>query len=116
LIDVTMLFTYADMARLKEMAISIWYEPADPSPKFQCPCCDYVTLAERSSFLICFVCFWEDDGADVDHLERGGPNGVSLGDARKNFINFGACEISMLPHVCPTPEREAFEYRPRAIK
>ncbi|WP_328859368.1 CPCC family cysteine-rich protein [Streptomyces sp. NBC_00306] len=29
---------------------------------YWCPCCGYVTLAERGSHEICAVCFWEDDG------------------------------------------------------
>ncbi|MEV0842708.1 CPCC family cysteine-rich protein [Actinocatenispora sera] len=61
----------------------------------RCPCCGYVTLAERGMSEICPVCFWEDDGQD-DHdadLVRGGPNKrLSLTDARRNFAAFGACD------------------------
>ena len=42
----------------------------EPSPKHACPCCDYVTLAERRVYLICPICFWEDDGQDSDDAEN----------------------------------------------
>ena len=56
------------------------------APQFQCPCCDYVSLAERSHFDICDVCFWEDDGLDVDQLDvYSGPNHMTLRAGRANF-------------------------------
>jgi len=56
---------------LREMANDLqWYEPADPTPRHLCPCCDYVRLAERSNYLICPVCFWEDDGQDLESLDQ----------------------------------------------
>jgi hypothetical protein len=62
---------------------------------YACPCCGYVTLAERGGFEICPICFWEDDGqddADAD-VVLGGPNGLlSLTQARRNFATFGACD------------------------
>lgn len=62
---------------------------------YRCPCCKFKTLEERGGFEICPVCFWEDDGQDDQDADtvRGGPNGsLSLTQARKNFIEFGACE------------------------
>ena len=47
-----------------------WYEPDDPAPREICPCCDYLSLPERGNDLICPICFWEDDGGDVDALDR----------------------------------------------
>jgi hypothetical protein len=35
-------------------------------PRHLCPCCDFVTLPERRNYLIGPVCFWEDDGQDLD--------------------------------------------------
>jgi hypothetical protein len=66
-----------------------------------CPCCLSRTLAERSGYEICPVCFWEDDGQDDDaDIVRGGPNGLpSLTQARVNYRRIGACEEAMLPHV-----------------
>ena len=94
---------------------SEWYEPDDPTPREQCPCCDYISLPERGSYLICPVCFWEDDGQDVDELDLGsGPNhGITLREGRQNFKAFGSCELAMKKYVVTESERKQFEYRPR---
>lgn len=75
----------------------------------RCPCCGCKTLSERTMFEICEVCFWEDDGQDDNDLDeyRGGPNGLlSLRQARANYLQFGACEESMLPNVRPPRPEE----------
>ncbi|SOD85862.1 CPCC family cysteine-rich protein [Streptomyces sp. Ag109_G2-15] len=62
---------------------------------YRCPCCGYLTLAERGLYDICPVCFWEDDGQDDHDADRvrGGPNGrLSLAEARRNFHTMGACD------------------------
>lgn len=66
-----------------------------------CPCCGYATLDARGHYDICCICFWEDDGQDNDDADtyRGGPNRVSLSEARLNFLTFGATEHKDLPHV-----------------
>ncbi|WFE29842.1 CPCC family cysteine-rich protein [Solwaraspora sp. WMMD791] len=74
-----------------------------------CPCCGYLTLAERGSYEICPVCFWEDDGQDEHDAARvrGGPNrGLSLLDARKNFATIGASDPRDLKHVRPPRPEE----------
>ncbi|WP_197093378.1 CPCC family cysteine-rich protein [Nonomuraea sp. SBT364] len=77
---------------------------------YACPCCRYVTLDERGGSEICPVCFWEDDGQDDPDADvvLGGPNGgLSLTQARRNFLAFGACEESMRRNVrAPRPEEE----------
>jgi hypothetical protein len=83
--------------------------------RFLCPCCGYVTLAERSCWAICKVCFWEDDGqgdGDAD-VERGGPNHVSLTAARANFKAFGAVEQRFVKFV---RRPRAHEYPPGQAK
>lgn len=92
-----------------------WYEPADPTPRHLCPCCDYLTLPERGNYLICPVCFWEDDGQDLHALYRAsGPNhGITLRTGRMNFEKFGACEEAMVGNVVSAKERELFEHAPR---
>lgn len=69
---------------------------------YACPCCGYLTLERRGYYEICPVCSWEDDGQD-DHdadESRGGPNyGLSLTEARRNFITYGASDRSRLQHV-----------------
>ncbi|MGJ8639852.1 MAG: CPCC family cysteine-rich protein [Opitutaceae bacterium] len=103
------------MACSKQNDQATWYEPEDPTPREQCPCCDYISLPERGNYLICKVCFWEDDGQDIDELDVGsGPNhGITLREGRMNFKEFGACEKKMLPHVVSKEERKEYAYRPR---
>lgn len=63
--------------------------------KYSCPCCGYKTLDEEptDSYEICKICFWEDDGVQFrDPDYEGGANIVSLRQAQKNFIKFGACQ------------------------
>jgi hypothetical protein len=105
----------SEMARKRKQQSAVWYEPADPTPRHQCPCCDFVTLPERGNYLICPICFWEDDGQDVDALdETSGPNhGMTLREARINFKQFGACEESMIKNVLPIEDRSRFERHSR---
>jgi Cysteine-rich CPCC len=69
---------------------------------YPCPCCGYLTLGLRppGTYLICPVCFWEDDGVQFeDPLFWGGANIVCLDDAQRNYKEFGACCKEDLPHV-----------------
>ncbi len=73
----------------------------ESKPKLACRCCGYATLAVYGEYEICPICFWEDDEwpeSQADE-ERGGPNHVSLTQARRNFLTFGAAEEKDLPHV-----------------
>ena len=71
--------------------------------------------AERGSFAICPVCYWEDDDIQFDDPTRsGGANRVSLDQARKNFSAFGACDESARDHVRP-PERRSAPDAKRAV-
>jgi Cysteine-rich CPCC len=70
--------------------------------RWPCPCCGYRTLGEEppGSYLICPVCFWEDDAVQFDEPDRrGGANGVSLDEARNNFRAFGASDERAKHHV-----------------
>jgi hypothetical protein len=70
----------------------------------QCPCCGNLTLANRATFEVCPVCFWEDDGQDDGDAQviRGGPNGsLSLTEARRRYAECGACDPRLLSHVRP---------------
>jgi hypothetical protein len=74
----------------------------EPGRRFKCPCCRFLTLEQRGGFEICPVCFWEDDGQDEHDaaIVRGGPNGgLSLGQARRNYATFGACDARSKEHV-----------------
>ena len=94
-----------------------WYQPEDPTPREQCPCCDYISLAERGNNLICLICYWEDEGQDIDELDvESGPNhNITLRQGRQNFQEFGACELKMKKHVLPEDVRKNFEHRPRTL-
>jgi len=68
------------------------------------------SLWVSGEFEICPVCFWEDDGQDdhdADHI-RGGPNGMlSLTEARRNYVAFGACDERSKEFVrAPLPEEK----------
>ena len=70
--------------------------------KFTCPCCGYRTFSHPpiGSHDICKVCFWEDDGIQLEDPDyEGGANRVSLRQGQKNFLKFGACEEDMIPNV-----------------
>lgn len=83
---------------------------------YQCPCCDHFTLDERGGYDICPVCFWEDDGLDVDQLDvRSGPNHMTLREGRHNFERLGACEARLKVHVLPEQARSQFKHEARPI-
>jgi hypothetical protein len=73
-----------------------------------CPCCGYYTVdcEDDEYFEICKVCYWQYDA--VMHQKPnigGGANKVSLNEARKNFLKFGAKEERFATNVrAPLPE------------
>jgi hypothetical protein len=70
--------------------------------KHKCPCCGYFTLTceADNTFQICPVCYWEDDGVQLnDPNYDGGANRVSLNQARENFKTFGAIEKRFKDYV-----------------
>lgn len=70
--------------------------------KFACPCCGYKTFYSEpdGSFDICPVCFWEDDIVQQNDPDFDiGANHISLRQAQRNFLEFGACRKEMLPNV-----------------
>ena len=61
--------------------------------RFQCPCCDFYVLDARGRHTVCPVCFWEDDGIDLDDLDGvSSANHIPLRLARSNFARFGAAD------------------------
>lgn len=72
--------------------------------KFACPCCGYRTYDQlpNGSYAICPVCFWEDDLHQLQNPRyESGANPISLEQAQKNFIEFGACDQNMKKNVRP---------------
>ncbi len=76
---------------------------------YPCPCCGYRTLnlEPPETYIICPICFWEDDGdigaaCGYRWVES---NQVCLRQAQQNFIAIGACEPQWLKDVrSPTPD------------
>lgn len=83
---------------------------ADPqSAVHQCPCCDYFSLPTRGEYEICPICFWEDSGQDLDHIDmHSGPNRMTLREARATFIAMGACDRHSIRDALPEEKRAAF--------
>lgn len=73
--------------------------------KHQCPCCGYYTYTvpvNEDCGYICPVCFWENDPFITSDSEYSGANhGITLKEAKQNFLSFGACEKEMVQHVRP---------------
>lgn len=81
----------------------------------QCPCCDYYTLHDRGSHEVCPVCYWEDDGADLDALDKTSPlNHLSLRSARQNFERIGASDQAAVALVANAEERDGLRREQRA--
>lgn len=81
----------------------------------QCPCCDYYTLPSRGSYSICAVCYWEDDGQDMDRLDEvSGPNHITLRQARANFTAMGACDQAAVSLVISESDRQPLRREVRA--
>ena len=81
------------LERLKMMGVFVNAIKGDSENLYNCPCCGYQTLETRGDFLVCPVCFWEDDGND-DPNHYSHPNHLCLGESQKNFLEFGACSSS----------------------
>lgn len=71
-----------------------------------CPCCGYITIPNGGDALayICPVCFWEidlfirsdDEPSDQNH-------GLSLSQARSNYLRYGATMPKLKAH-CRSPK------------
>jgi hypothetical protein len=76
-----------------------------------CPCCGHLTTPDDGSFpgsfVICPVCFWEDDDVQLDNPDfAGGANRPSLNQARSNYRMFGAVDEGARPHARLPKESE----------
>lgn len=77
--------------------------------KYKCPCCGYYTLACEGMYDICPVCFWEDNNEVEDPNEYDECNRISLVEARKNYVEFGACKQEMKKYCRKPRESEKHE-------
>lgn len=83
--------------------------------KYRCKCCGNYTIKDEpldpniypGTFEICPVCFWEDDSLQfLKSNMEGGANRVSLNQAQKNYLEFGASERRFLSFVRPPRKDE----------
>lgn len=78
--------------------------------KYQCPCCECYTYnvpANEDCGYICPVCFWENDPFVATDSELSDSNhGMTLKEAKNNYLKFGACEKAMLCHVRAPKDNE----------
>ncbi|MFJ8431227.1 CPCC family cysteine-rich protein [Kitasatospora sp. NPDC094019] len=83
-----------------------------------CPCCGHLTFdAEEGwpgSSVVCPVCSWEDDAAQLRRPFAPGANRVPLVEAQRNFREYGACDQRGRFYVRPpaADEPRAPEWRP----
>jgi hypothetical protein len=74
----------------------------DPAHRWSpCPCCGYLVHDEGpGSYLICPICFWEDDLVQLRWPRyAGGANKASLVEAQRTYARLGACEERLLDAV-----------------
>ena len=77
--------------------------------KYPCPCCGCYTYnvpAEEDCGFICPVCFWENDAFISSDSEPSDSNGgLTLRQAKKNYLRIGACRERLKQYVrSPTDE------------
>ena len=87
----------AQLAKLNE---GLFHVEGDIEPMFMCLCCRYHAVRDDEGWSICPVCFWEDVG-QIDLNEHGGPNHMSLREAKVNFLRLGASSEHNLENVLP---------------
>ncbi len=91
-------------AELEKVGYSTVTVTGGPEPLLPCPCCGYRTIEVRGDYEICPVCNWEDDGNRDPH-RHSSANGLTLGQARRNFEAFGACCPESAAAVDRTPRK-----------
>jgi hypothetical protein len=81
-----------------------------------CPCCGHLVHDEQpGSYLVCPVCFWEDDLVQLRWpLYTGGADKQSLSEAQQNYLSRGASDPRFTRNVRPPNEDEPVEegFRP----
>lgn len=67
---------------------------------YPCPCCGFKVFIGRGCYDICPICFWEDElSQEEDPYTCDGVNKVSLYNAQRNYLKFGACEYGFVDKV-----------------
>lgn len=72
-----------------------------------CSCCGYKTLEDDTVFEVCEICSWQDDEFFGDSPDcENNVNRISLLQAQKNFIEFGACNKESIKYVRKPDEND----------
>ena len=102
---------------LASVGVAVHSPIPDPTSVVACPCCGLGTLDARGEYAICPVCGWEDDGQDnPTATQRGGPNPVSLLEARLQVARTGTMYHQTRTHPQPsTPSHRFVRLRSFAI-
>ncbi len=80
--------------------------------KIKCPCCGNYTINNELGLEvitdICSVCHWQYDEVAHDRPDKyvGGANKMSLSEARKNYLDFGAKDRKFIDSVRNPYEEE----------
>lgn len=78
--------------------------------KHKCLCCGHNTLpvpSDEAIAYICPVCYWENDVFVTNDDEPSDENhGLTLCQARKNYLEYGACRIDFKAYTRPPTEDE----------
>jgi hypothetical protein len=85
-----------------EMGMDVERVEGKPADLLPCPACGYKTFTELGTWKTCPVCGWNSDPMqEAIPTEAIGSNGISLEEARRNFIQFGAITQKKLAEVDP---------------
>ncbi|MEZ4869330.1 MAG: CPCC family cysteine-rich protein [Caldilineaceae bacterium] len=78
-----------------------------------CPCCGYLTLTAAQNYETCPVCGWVDI-PPADMMARRTLNSVTLLQAQRNFLLFGACaeEVRAFVRAPTAAEPRAADWQP----
>lgn len=78
--------------------------------KYQCPCCSYFTYnvppAEGLGIYLPCLFLGKDPLIASNDDPSGSNHGITLNEAKSNYLKFGACEEEMLQYVRPPKSSE----------
>jgi hypothetical protein len=85
--------------------------------KYPCPCCGHrVFDYEPGHHEVCPICGWEDDLTQLRFpLMPGSSNTVSLQDAQRNYVDYGASERRSLGRIRLPVDGEEVEHGWRPV-
>ncbi len=67
--------------------------------KYLCPVCFCRTLNGRGDLDVCPVCYWEDDGEYDESVVNDWNSGLTIVQARRNYVKYGAYDKQYVKKV-----------------